>query len=298
MGNSNSDLMKEVLEDVASFDGLYRPIKVGFIERKLTKKVAISRLHPNPADEFTHPKVGPSFRIINEYVEKILFNMKHGDSPIDKRDPLIVEKLFPRGYLLLNGHHRWAAAKRVGVKRVPVQVVNPTHEKDILKMIDRSANTKRVAFDLDEVLYATGDCPSDEAPGFPWSAITPEKLIKGAAVLIHELQGKGYDVWVYTASFKSERYLRFLFKGYKIKLDGVVNSVALKKQQKGEVSKIKEAMKNKYTTTLHIDRDHLLYVDRVTKNYDYLSLKCENINWASKVIHLVNELEANNNEND
>lgn len=295
MGNSNGELMQEVYSDVASFDGLRRPIKVSFLERKLTRKLPTYKLHPNPEDEFTHPDVGPSFAIINNYVEKMLFQMSHELPPLDSKDPLVVEKLFPRGYLLLNGHHRWAAAKRIGVKRVPVELVNLTHEEDILKMMDRTNNTKRVSFDLDEVLIATGDCPKDEEPGKPWSVVTKERLKIGAPVLIHELQGLGYDVWVYTSSFKSEKYIRAIFKGYKVNPDGVINGVALKKQQNKEsMSKVKEAMKNKYVTTLHIDGGHVLYTNKETKDYDYISLQCADSDWASKVIHVVKGMEEKN----
>ncbi|MBP3241914.1 MAG: ParB N-terminal domain-containing protein [Oribacterium sp.] len=33
-------------------------------------------------------------------------------------DPIIVEKMYPDGYMILNGHHRWAAATRLGLKKV------------------------------------------------------------------------------------------------------------------------------------------------------------------------------------
>ena len=35
-------------------------------------------------------------------------------TPEPWEEPLIVEKVHPEGYMLLNGHHRWAAALKTG----------------------------------------------------------------------------------------------------------------------------------------------------------------------------------------
>ena len=43
-------------------------------------------------------------------------------------EPIPVEKMYPEGYMILNGHHRWAAALRLGQPEIPVKIVNLTHE--------------------------------------------------------------------------------------------------------------------------------------------------------------------------
>lgn len=72
-------------------------------------------------------------------------------------EPLTIEKLYPHGYLLLNGHHRWAAAMRVGLRRVPVEIVNLAQESDIKKILENSKHNKRVTLDLDEVVFKSND---------------------------------------------------------------------------------------------------------------------------------------------
>lgn len=299
MAGSNSEFMQEILDDVASYDGLRHPVKVGFLERKFTKKLSPDRLHPNPDDEFTHPDVGPHFGIISDYIKTIKNNQLHELPPLDPDDPLVVQKMFPSGYMLLNGHHRWAAAKRMGLKKVPVEVVSVTLDEDLIKMINKSDNTKRVSFDLDEVLIAGDKYPEEDAPSFPWSKIAKERLRKGAPALIHALANRGFDVWVYTSSYKSEKYIQAVFKGYKVCPAGIINGVSHKKKQKGALTgQVKEAMDRKYKMTLHIDEGHVLYIDKSTADYDYFSLECDNSNWASKVIHLVEELEEKKVENE
>ena len=122
-----------VAKDVNAQKGVSIPVHAGALERLFVRKVACSNLHPNAEDEFTFDSVGPSYRIIGEYEEKFRTAIRRNQEPFD--DALIVEKLHPKGYLLLNGHHRWAAAMRVGIKKVPIQIVNLAQDSDIDKIL-------------------------------------------------------------------------------------------------------------------------------------------------------------------
>ena len=67
----------------------------------------------------------------------------------------------------------------------------------------------RVSFDLDEVLFVSPETHKTEPPlRFPLNRIWRERLRLGTPALISELQKLGYEVWVYTSSFRSERYIR------------------------------------------------------------------------------------------
>ena len=83
----------------------------------------------------------------------------------------------------------------------------------------------RVSFDLDEVLFVSPRTHKTEpAPSFPWDRIFPERLRLGTPELIRSLQAAGYQVWIYTSSERSERYIRRLFRRYGVELDGIVNA--------------------------------------------------------------------------
>ena len=83
----------------------------------------------------------------------------------------------------------------------------------------------RVSFDLDEVLFVSPKTHKTEPPlPFPWRRIFQERLRLGTPQLIRELQAAGYQVWIYTSSERSERYIRWLFRIYGAKLDGIVNA--------------------------------------------------------------------------
>ena len=76
-----------------------------------------------PDDEFCSPKVGPNYRIISEYMNSFRMERLHSKRYCD--EALIVEKILPDGYLILNGHHRWAGALIAGVNKVYISIENP-----------------------------------------------------------------------------------------------------------------------------------------------------------------------------
>ena len=40
-------------------------------------------------------------------------------------EPVLVNRMKAGGYMILNGHHRWAAALQRGLDRLHVQIMNP-----------------------------------------------------------------------------------------------------------------------------------------------------------------------------
>ena len=67
----------------------------------------------------------------------------------------------------------------------------------------------RISFDLDEVLFVSPKTHKTEPPlRYPLNRIYKERLRLGTAKLIPELRAMGYEVWVYTTSYRSVRYIR------------------------------------------------------------------------------------------
>lgn len=133
MASTNSKLEEYIAEEIRKYRGVMVPVKASVLERSLIRKVRPEQLHPNPYDEFCDPAIGPNNQIISKYVQMIA---RHGSlQPDPNDDPIIVEKVYPDGYLILNGHHRWAAAIKTGFRMVPIQIVNLTQETDIEEMI-------------------------------------------------------------------------------------------------------------------------------------------------------------------
>ena len=142
------------------YKGVYVPVKAGLLRRFLITKLPPDKLHPNPDDEFCFPEIGPNYQIVSNYESEMrqFRNDRMGGSVyahIGAFDPLYVQKIRPDGYMILNGHHRWAAARRVGLKTVDVKIVDLTQQSDIKKMLSSARHDKRVTLDLDEVVFCS-----------------------------------------------------------------------------------------------------------------------------------------------
>ncbi len=274
-----------IYEEVKKYEGIAVSVKAGFLERLLVKKVPAGKLHPNPDDEFCIPSVGPSFSIVSKYESS--FRRDPGSM-----EPLTVEKMHPDGYLILNGHHRWLAALKCGIKKIPVEIVNPTTIDDIRKMLAASDQEKRVTFDLDEVVFCSRENEaSEKALGFPAGLYFKERLRLGIPALFHYLNTKGYDIWVFSADYYSTDYLQSFFKRYNARVDGVVTGTGKKNAKKtAEKKEIETLVSKKYGETIHIDRDMLIQTFSRTKEFNEYPLSGSSGEWSKEVIAVVEKL--------
>lgn len=281
------DYVKYVLDDVEKYRGKTTPVKASLFERLFRKKLPTNKLHPNPVDEFSWDSTGPNFEIVSNYVEQIRYNLSL-ELPMFE-EPIIVEKIKPDGYMLINGHHRWFAAIRAQVPKVMVRIANLTHAEDIVAAINRSVNTMSVAFDLDEVLLvgANGFAEETRVKKVGKKAI-PEKLRKGAIEAITALQSKGFDVWVYTASYMSEKYINAMFSLYGLKVDGIINGIKRKRDKEAE-KVIAESMK-KYTHRLHIDNKSMVCTYVVKQDFDQFDFENGDEGWAKDIVATLDKI--------
>lgn len=276
---------KYVLDDIKYRGIMYHPVKAGMFSRIKKKHIDPTKLHPNPEDEFSMEKIGPNWQIINNYKKSIEYNMSVGLSIFDEQ-PLVVTKLDKGGYMLLNGHHRWFAAMALDIKKVPVQVVNITTEEDIYRVINKSKRDKCVSIDLDEVLLTDGvTIPVNSKIRFPFNKIITHNLRENSSLLLKELNHMGYDIWIYTGSYLSNRYIRTLLSLNKCKADGIVNGLNGKKK----TVNLKEIFHNKYKTIVHINNEYISEVNTTTKEYDVKDLEQDSRKWAVSVIKLLTD---------
>lgn len=291
---AKSEFDEFVLNDVKKQKGVYMPVQASLAERLTTKHLPIKKLHPNPDDEFAFPDIGPNYQIISKYVEDIMTAYRMKLEPFDD-DPIIVEKLHPEGYLILNGHHRWAAAMRMHLKKIRVKIVNLALESDIKKIIEKSEHNKRATLDLDEVVFKSGDKKGLEKPlGFPYNLRYKQRLRLGIPALFYALSKRGYDIWVYSSNYYSIDDIRDFFRCYHVYVDGIITGLAKKNAQTNKKSnKIEKLMSSKYGITLHIDDDMLLRTKKQTAEFEEYKLDVPPEKWAKKAITIIEEIERN-----
>ena len=144
----------------------------------------------------------------------------------------------------------------------------------------------RVSFDLDEVLFVHPETHKTEPPLiFPFNMIFKEHLRLGTPKLINELQALGYDVWIYTSSFRSERYIKTLFFLYGVRFDGIVNAERhLKEVQRDRKETLPQKMPNHYHISLHIDDETVICSLGRQYGFDTYQLDADDDSWAEKII--------------
>ena len=284
-----------IAEEVKKIKGTYVPVKSSMPRVLFVKQTKCSNLHPNPDDEFSMPNVGPNYEIISNYEKQFRQTRLHDHKYLD--DPLIVERIYPSGYLILNGHHRWAAAIRMGEKRIPIKIVNLPQEHDVEKMIKESKHDVRVVMDLDEVVYTSSENdPAEPKLPFPSSRFFNERLRKGIPGLFRFFEKNGYDIWVYSSELYSLNHVQMLFKKYHVHVDGIVTGTTRKTNKKDAQERLTKMMANKYTTTYHLDSSNIIKTHGKKEGFEEKELNCSPEEWSAAVMEAFKEMNPDANE--
>ena len=279
MSGSKTDFERFLEQELLEIKGNYFPVKTNYLQRMLTKKVDCKSLHPNPQDEFTDPEIGPNYEIISEY-EKQMRENTYNDKPI------IVERLHPDGYMIINGHHRWAAALRLGRHELPVQVVNLMHEAEVEEILRNTRHTKRAVFDLDEVILRPADEEFLEPPlPSPKNRQYTERLYRGVPALMHFLEKNGYDLWVYSAEYYSTDYIQDLLSHYHVELDGFLSAA-------GKMRQLENRIRSAYEFTLNFDQVTVYQTRRGSRELRTVELKYSPGEWSQACMDAVDKLES------
>ncbi len=150
----------------------------------------------------------------------------------------------------------------------------------------------RVSFDLDEVLFVSPLTHKTEPPlPFPLRHIFRERLRLGTPELIRRLQSMGYDVWIYTSSERSERYIRTLFRCYGIRLDGIVNAERHQREvQSGHRNILPQKLPNRYKISLHVDDETVICSWGREYGFNTYQLNAQDDDWMEKIIRRAEEI--------
>ena len=155
-----------------------------------------------------------------------------------------------------------------------------------------SAGIMRVSFDLDEVLFVSPNThKTEKALRFPFNKIFKERLRLGAPDLIKRLHERGIEVWVYTSSFRSERYIRGLFRCYGVKFDGIVNGQRhLKEVQRNNRETLPQKLPNRYHISLHVDDESVVVSYGKAYGFDVFELNAQDDEWEEKILKRVDAI--------
>lgn len=143
-----------------------------------------------------------------------------------------------------------------------------------------------VSFDLDDTLFVSPlTHETEKALPFPFNRLYKEQLRKGTISLIHQLQSQGDMVYVYTTSYRSESYIRNLFRHYGITFDRIINGAVHEKEVQGNKS---EAMPSKYPSRyridLHVDDDKSVMENGKIYGFRVFWIDGQDDAWTEKIL--------------
>lgn len=150
----------------------------------------------------------------------------------------------------------------------------------------------RVSFDLDEVLFVSPNTHKTEPElRFPLNKIYKERLRLGTPDLINTLQSMGYDVWIYTSSYRSEKYISKLFRCYGVRFDGIVNAQRhLKEVQRNRAQNLPQKLPNYYRISLHIDDESVVCTQAGRYGFNAYQLQAQDDDWKEKIIERAEQI--------
>ena len=154
-----------------------------------------------------------------------------------------------------------------------------------------------MSFDLDEVLFVSPDTHKTEpALMFPLNKIFRERLRLGTPELINSLQKMDYDVWVYTSSYRSERYIKLLFRAYGVKFNGIINAQRhLREVQGSRKQLLPQKVPSRYRISLHVDDESVICSLGRQYGFDAYQLDAQDDDWKEKVLARAEEIKKRMN---
>ncbi len=154
----------------------------------------------------------------------------------------------------------------------------------------------RVSFDLDEVLFVDPATHKTEPSlAFPLCKIFRERLRLGTPELIKRLQSMDYEVWVYTSSFRTIRYIKLLFFLYGVKFDGIINGQRhLKEVQRDRKQLLPQKVPSMYRISLHVDDESVICSLGRQYGFEAYQLDAQDDDWKEKVLERAEEIRHRN----
>ena len=151
----------------------------------------------------------------------------------------------------------------------------------------------RISFDLDDVLFVSPETYETEpAPRFPYNRLFPDRLRKGAPELIRALQERGHEVWIYTSSYRTEVYLKALFRAYGVRFDGIINAQRHNSEvQRDRKERLPQKLPNFYRISLHIDDEKAVAENGRRYGFRTFRIYEPDRQWAEKILNEADRVE-------
>lgn len=155
----------------------------------------------------------------------------------------------------------------------------------------------KISFDLDETLFVNpAEVPTEPELKFPYNKIYKDRLRKGAVELLTEINHSYTELWIYTTSNRSEKYIRGIFKHYGIRIDSIVNAPRHEK----EVARGRKNFPSKYPSVyridLHVDDEKSVYENGIAYGFKVYHITNDDAEWVGNIRRELDRIRRNYNK--
>lgn len=145
----------------------------------------------------------------------------------------------------------------------------------------------RISFDLDDTLICPGDgTPREPRPSWHRRLFAPrEPLRLGARSLMQSLDESGWEIWIYTTSYRSPSAVKRWLRSYSVRVARVVNQDAHDQLPKPATSD-RPPSKNPraFDIALHVDDSEGVRIEGERHGFRVVVIGPTDPDWASKVL--------------
>ena len=142
-----------------------------------------------------------------------------------------------------------------------------------------------ISFDLDETLFVNPEkIPTENPLVFPLCRIYRDRLRAGTVELLTWINKSDIKLWIYTTSFRSERYIKSIFRYYGIRIDNIINGKRHAKEVQGNKKEIMPSKyPSKYHIDLHVDDEISVYQNGIAHGFRVYLLKENDTYWTDNI---------------
>lgn len=153
-----------------------------------------------------------------------------------------------------------------------------------------------VSFDLDDTLFVSEtEFEVEPALRFPLNLLFRERLRAGTIELMQYIRDEGIALWIYTTSFRSEFYIKGLFRSYGIRIDRVINGkVHAEEVQADHAESMPSKYPSKYRIDLHVDDDVSVAQNGSVYGFNVFLIGGPDSEWVSKMKKEINRIRKRN----
>ncbi len=99
---------------------------------------------------------------------------------------------------------------------------------------------------------------------------------------------------MYTSSFRTEKYIKWLFRFYHVRFDGIVNAQRhLKEVQGNNKTILPQKLPSRYRISLHIDDENIVCSLGKQYGYNTYQLEAQDDDWKEKIVKRAEQIKNN-----